>query len=195
MSQWIDNLMQQFGAWGVALLMLLENVFPPIPSEVVMPWAGYAVSQGEMNFFAAVTAGSVGSYAGAMFWYFLAKWIGRKRLVDWLEAGGWWLTLSRGDVERVDRWFERWGAWAVFLCRLIPGLRTLISIPAGFADMGLIPFSLYTAIGVVLWTTLLTMIGWWLGSNYASLSEPLGWISTGVLVILVGLWLKRLIVR
>ena len=160
-----------------------------------MPWAGYAVSQGEMSFFAAVAAGSLGSFAGAMFWYFLAKWIGRERLIQWLESSGWWLTLTRSDIDQVDRWFDRRGALAVFICRLIPGLRTLISIPAGFADMALASFSLYTAIGVVLWTTMLTLIGWWLGSNYASLSEPLGWISTAVVTILLGLWLKRLVER
>lgn len=175
--------------------MLVENVFPPIPSEVVMPWAGYAVSQGEFSFLMAVVAGSMGSFAGAMFWYWIAIWIGQERLAHWVDRHGQWLTISPRDLERTESWFARWGAAAVLFCRLIPGLRTLISVPAGFAEMPLGRFAFYTAIGTVLWTALLAALGWWLGDNYAELAGPLSWVSTGVVLLLAGIWIYRLVTR
>ncbi|WP_153557494.1 DedA family protein [Roseimaritima sediminicola] len=193
MDQWIEGILEQFGPTGVALLMLLENVFPPIPSEVVMPWAGYAVSQGRMSFWAAVLAGSIGSFAGASLWYWLARWVGQERLGRWVEGHGAWLTITPRDLEQVDKWFERWGAWAVLLCRLIPGLRTLISVPAGVAEMPVGRFHLFTALGTIAWTALLAGIGWYLGDQYGDLAGPLGWVSTAVVLGLLLWWLTRLV--
>lgn len=156
MEQWVQDFLERFGVFGVGVLMLVENVFPPIPSEVVMPWAGYSVSQGDTSFIAVVAAGSAGSFAGALFWYFLARWIGKAQLSRWIEGHGAWLTITSRDLDRVDQWFERWGSTAVLVCRMIPGLRTLISVPAGFAELSLRRFAIFTAIGTVLWTTLLT---------------------------------------
>ena len=193
MDEWIRNTLEQSGLLGVGLLMLAENVFPPIPSEVVMPWAGFTASQGEMSLWGVIVAGSLGSFTGAMFWYLLARWIGKERLIRWVQRHGWWLTLSERDVERTDAWFDRWGGIAVLLCRMIPGIRTLISVPAGFSGMGLAKFSLYTAIGTVLWTALLAAIGWWLGDNYQNVAGPLGWVSTIVVGGLLAWWLFRLV--
>ena len=193
MTDWMTEILKQYGSLGVGFLMLLENIFPPIPSEVVMPWSGYAVSQGEVTFLGTITAGSLGSFAGAMFWYLLAKQIGGDRLRGWADRHGAWLTVSRGDLERTERWFEKWGSAAVLLCRMVPGLRTLISVPAGIAEMPIGRFSLFTAIGTVIWTTLLAVIGWWLGDNYSNLVGPLGWVSNVVVAVLVLIWLYRLI--
>ncbi|KAA5542611.1 DedA family protein [Roseiconus nitratireducens] len=195
MTSWIQEFLEQFGAAGVGALMLLENIFPPIPSEVVMPWAGYSVSQGNMSFWAAVGAGSVGSFAGAMFWYLLARWIGQERLKYWVRRHGWWMTLSEGDIRRTEDWFESWGSLAVLVCRLIPGVRTLISVPAGFAEMPTGKFSLYTAIGTIAWTALLAGLGWWLADNYGSLAKPLSYVSTAVVLGLFGWWLYRLVTQ
>lgn len=192
MDAWIENLLNEMGVGGVALLMFVENLLPPIPSEIVMPWAGYAVSQGEMSFLAAVLAGSAGSFLGAAFWYFIARYVGAESLRRWIDRHGWWLTLDQRDVDQTIRWFDRWGGPAVLLCRLIPGIRTLISIPAGFSHMPVGVFSLYTAIGTVAWTAILTGIGWWLGNRYADLSGPLSWVSTGVVTAFVVWWLVRL---
>ncbi|WP_168567110.1 DedA family protein [Crateriforma spongiae] len=192
MDRWIQDFLEQFGAIGVGVLMLVENILPPIPSEIVMPWAGYSVSQGDNPFWGVLVAGSLGSFAGAMFWYYLARWIGRQRLANWVAGHGAWLTITPEDLDRVDAWFDRWGAWAVFGCRMVPGLRTLISVPAGFSDMPPGKFSLYTAIGVTAWTALLAGVGWYLGENYADLAGPLGWISTLVMVVLIAWWLLRL---
>lgn len=193
MDQWIESILEQFGAFGVGMLMLLENVFPPIPSELVMPWAGYSVSQGQSSFIAVVIAGSTGSFVGAYAWYWVARRIGKERLATWVDKHGAWLTISRNDIDQVDRWFERWGAAAVLLCRLIPGLRTLISVPAGFADMPAAKFSAYTAIGTVAWTALLAVIGLWLGKNYGDLAGPLSWVSSGVIAVMLAIWVYRLV--
>ncbi|KLU05990.1 lipoprotein B [Rhodopirellula islandica] len=193
MDQWIETVLEQFGAFGVGMLMLLENVFPPIPSELVMPWAGYSVSQGQSSFLAVVISGSLGSFAGAWAWYWGARRIGKQRLAAWVDQHGAWLTISRDDIDRVDRWFGEWGAAAVLLCRLVPGLRTLISVPAGFAEMPPFKFSVYTAVGTVAWTSLLAVIGWWLGKNYGDLAGPLSWVSTGVIALMVAIWLYRLV--
>ncbi len=195
MTEWIKDFLEQFGSVGVGVLMLVENIFPPIPSEVVMPWAGYAVSQGETSFVAVVLAGSIGSFIGAMAWYYVARWIGKPRLQRWIEGHGAWLTITPRDLDRVDEWFESWGATAVLICRMIPGVRTLISVPAGFADMPVGRFSLFTAIGTVLWTALLAGLGWWLGDQYSNLAKPLGWVSTGVIVLMFGWWIWRLIAQ
>ena len=192
MDEWIRNTLEQSGLLGVGLLMLAENVFPPIPSEVVMPWAGFTASQGKLSLAGVIAAGSLGSFAGAMLWYLLARWIGKERLIRWVQRHGWWLTLSERDIERTDAWFDRWGGIAVLLCRMIPGIRTLISVPAGLSGMGLSKFSVYTAIGTVLWTALLATIGWWLGDNYQSVAGPLGWVSTIVVCTLLAWWLFRL---
>ncbi|PAY20289.1 alkaline phosphatase [Rhodopirellula sp. SM50] len=191
MSDWIHDILDQFGLIGVGLMMLAENIFPPIPSEVVMPWAGYAVSQGDLSFVGVVTAGSVGSFIGALLWYLFAKWLGQERLTTWVQRHGWWLTLSRSDIEQMNKWFERWGHWAVFSCRMIPGLRTLISVPAGFAAMPIGKFCLYTALGTVLWTALLAALGWWLADHYEQLVAPLSWVSTVVVASLFVWWLVR----
>ncbi|QEG43163.1 DedA family protein [Roseimaritima ulvae] len=193
MESWIKETLDQLGVFGVGVLMLIENIFPPIPSEVVMPWAGYSVSQGNSSFIGVVVAGSIGSFIGAAVWYYLARWIGKERLAGWVERHGAWLTISPKDLDSVDAWFERWGAAAVLGCRLIPGLRTLISVPAGFADMPQGRFLLYTAIGTVIWTAALAGLGWWLGDNYGDLAGPLGWVSTAVVAGLLLIWLWRLV--
>ncbi|PHQ32927.1 DedA family protein [Rhodopirellula bahusiensis] len=193
MEQWIKTILEDFGAFGVGALMLIENVFPPIPSELVMPWAGYSVSQGNASFIVVVIAGSLGSFAGAWAWYWLARRIGKERLATWVDDHGAWLTISRDDINRVDRWFENWGAAAVLGCRMIPGLRTLISVPAGFANMAPAKFSIYTAIGTVAWTALLTSIGLWLGKNYSDLAGPLSWVSSGVIALMFAIWVYRLV--
>ncbi len=195
MSESIVKLLETFGAAGVGFLMLVENVFPPIPSEIVMPWAGYAASQGKVSFLAIVVAGSIGSFAGAALWYWLAVRIGQDRLMKWAERHGRWLTISPSDIENTSEWFARWGGTAVLVCRMIPGIRTLISVPAGFAGMPFGKFSAYTAIGTVLWTTLLAGIGYWLGDNYGNLSSILNWVSTLVVGGMFLWWLWRILTR
>ena len=159
-----------------------------------MPAAGFAAEQGRLSFWGVVLAGVAGSVAGALPWYFIARWAGTERLQRWVNWYGKWLAISGSDVEKADRWFDRYGAWAVLLCRVVPGVRTLISVPAGFSEMPLGRFLLCTAAGTAVWSLLLAWIGWKLGENYATVGKYLSWIGGAVLILLVAwfiVWVYR----
>lgn len=187
MFDWITGLVEDGGLWGVALLMFLENVFPPTPSEVIMPLAGYAAAQGQIDLWGAVAAGSLGSLAGTSVWYALGRWVGTPRLKRWTARHGRWLTLTPAEVDRASDWFERRGPWAVFLGRLVPAVRTLISVPAGMARMPPGRFLLFTGLGTAIWTALLALAGYLLGSRYEAVSDWMGPVSN-VVVGAVLLW-------
>jgi membrane protein DedA with SNARE-associated domain len=192
-TDWIVQVIDELGAAGVALLMLLENVVPPIPSELIMPFAGFhAASQGS-SFWLAVFAGSAGSLAGTGLWYLLARRAKEDRFRSFLERHGRWLAMHVDDLDRAKRWFEKHGTAAVFLCRLVPGLRTLISVPAGFCHMRLVPFFVYSAAGTFLWSLALAYLGQELGENYNEVSEYVGHVSNAVLGVLVAVYLWRVI--
>lgn len=194
MVEWITNTMNSLGYWGIGLLMFLENLFPPIPSELIMPLAGFTVAQGKLNFALVVLAGVVGTVIGAIPWYYIGKIFGEQRLKSWADKYGKWLTISSKDIDKAKRWFDRHGGKAVFLCRLVPGVRTLISLPAGMCEMPLVPFFLYSTIGTTLWVGLLTYAGYLLGDNYELVDEYLGPVSKIVLVTLIialVLWVVR----
>ena len=152
MFDWIVGMVQGGGYGAVALLMFLENVFPPIPSELIMPLAGFVAAQGRLNLVLVLVAGSVGSLAGALFWYWIGLKVGSERLARFAQDHGRWLTLTPREVRAADKWFDRHGGKAVFLGRLIPGVRTLISVPAGVSGMRFGRFVLYSGLGTVLWT-------------------------------------------
>ena len=186
MFDWITSIVQQMGSPGIALLMFLENVFPPIPSELVMPLAGFVAERGQFPLWGAIVAGSIGSLAGAIGWYVLGRRVGERRLRRWVDRHGRWLTLSCADIDRSKSWFERHGGTAVFIGRLIPGVRTFISVPAGFARMAPVPFVLYSALGTVLWTALLAFAGKLLGANYERVGQyldPVTWVVLGAFVV------------
>src|SRR5690349_24638888 len=132
MFAWITGVITGLGCVGVAGLTLLENVFPPIPSELVIPMAGFVAATGDLNLGLVIAAASVGSLAGALVWYEVGRRVGEQRLRGWVDRYGRWLTLSAEDVDRAQEWFRRRGAVAVLLGRLVPGVRTLVSLPAGF---------------------------------------------------------------
>ncbi|ERT05651.1 hypothetical protein M595_4406 [Lyngbya aestuarii BL J] len=165
--------------------MLLENIIPPIPSEVIMPLAGFTIAEGKLSFIGVILSGVVGSILGALPWYYLGKNWGEKKLRKWIEWRGQWLTLSVEDLERSQEWFNRYGNWVVLLGRVIPGIRTYISIPAGLENMQLFSFLVYSTVGTTLWISFLTIIGYWLGDNYTLVKQFLSPISTLVIVILL----------
>lgn len=194
LAEWIPNIMNQLGYVGVALLMFLENLFPPIPSELIMPLAGFTVAKGQMSFLPAVIAGVVGTIIGAYPWYFLGKFLNEERLEHLAEKYGKWLSISSKDIYKANNWFNTHGGKAVFLCRLVPGVRTLISLPAGINEMPLLPFTLYSTVGTTLWVGFLTFAGYKLGDHYDLVDEYLGPLSKIVLLALVcflGLWIAR----
>lgn len=194
MTEWIVDIMTSLGYVGIALLMFLENLFPPIPSELIMPLAGFTIAQGKMQFTPAVLAGILGTVLGTLPWYFLGKFVGEDRLRLWADRYGKWLTLSANDIDKADRWFKQHGLKAVFFCRLVPGIRTLISLPAGLNNMNLVQFLIYSTLGTSLWIILLTVAGYKLGTHYDLVDRYLGPVSKIVVISLAiwfGLWILK----
>ena len=182
MSNWIKSVIEQFSYPGIVFLMLLENVFPPIPSELIIPLSGFVSTQGRLSIVGVIIAGTLGSLAGAVVLYYVGRGIGAERLRRWTAAHGRWFGLSTGDLDKSDKWFKRHGAKTVLVGRVVPGVRSLISIPAGVAGLDLRVFLLYTTLGSALWTTGLALAGRLLGRNYEQVEHVVGPVSTAVVV-------------
>ena len=182
MFEWITSIIRRLGYTGVAILTLLENVFPPIPSELVIPLAGYVAAQGDLRLWLVIVMGTVGSLAGAWLWYELGRRIGERRLRAWVERHGKWLTLGTKDIDRAQDWFRRHGGAAVFFGRLVPGVRTYVSLPAGFSGMPLPAFLLYSALGTALWTSALAGAGVLLRANFNRVSDSLNVVTNGLFI-------------
>ena len=173
------------GYVGIVFLMFAENVFPPIPSEVIVPLAGFMVSKGELTFVGVVVAGTLGSVLGSLPFYYIGRKIEEKRLRQLTQKYGRWLTISEYDIDRSKKWFDKYGGWTVFFCRLIPGIRSLISLPAGIEQMNLLSFVLWSAAGMALWTTILTAAGYLLRNNFEKVEDyldPFVYIIIGALI-------------
>ncbi len=194
MFEWITRVIARLGYLGVATLTFLENLFPPIPSELVIPLAGFVAAEGDLRLSLVIIMGSVGSLAGATVWYAVGKRIGEHRLRTWVARHGKWLTLSVQDVERAQLWFRRHGAAAVFFGRLMPGVRTFVSLPAGFSAMPLAPFLLYSALGTTLWTAALAYAGVLLQANFTLVGDYIN-LATNALLAVGGIMLVRRYIR
>ena len=195
MFDWITQIVSEYGYPGIVLLMLGENIFPPLPSELIMPLAGFVAAQGELNPVLVVLAGTLGSVLGALPWYYAGRRLGEERICALAARHGRWLTLDDKDVGKAIRWFERHGRMAVLLGRLIPTVRTLISVPAGMARMPLAPFLLYSSLGSLLWTAALAAAGYLLEANYRLVGDYLDRASKIILGLIVLTYLWRLITR
>lgn len=193
MASWIENIIDTFGVAGIAFLMFLENVFPPIPSELIMTLAGFAASRGDASIIAVTLAGVAGSLAGAVFWYVVGRLFDHERVKRLADTHGRWLTVSRRDVEKADDWFDNHGHWAVLVGRLIPTVRTLISIPAGLSEMPVGRFLVFTALGTSMWTALLAAVGYWLGNDYQRVQQWLDPVSTAVVILIALVYVWRFI--
>jgi membrane protein DedA with SNARE-associated domain len=187
---WVRNTVSSGGYPALAGLILAENLFPPIPSELILPLAGYYVGQGEMAFVLAVLAATLGSLAGALLLYVIARFGGR-RLV--LKLGN-VLRVKEKDLDRSDEWFDRHGGWVVLFGRLVPGARSLVSIPAGLSEMPILKFTALTAAGSTAWNAALIGAGWALGEHYEKVGGIVGPIGTAV-VALTALAVLALVVR
>lgn len=184
------SLINSGGYFGIVFLMFVENVFPPIPSEFIMPLAGFMVTQGNFSLVGIIIAGTFGSVIGALPLYYLGNRLGEEKLKDFADRHGKWLTLSREDVEKSQKWFGKYGAWAVFFCRLVPGIRSFISIPAGINRMNLLSFLFFTILGSAIWTSFLAYAGYFLGSNFREIEKYLDVVSYAVFgsIIVIYLW-------
>ncbi|MDX1931091.1 MAG: DedA family protein [Capsulimonadales bacterium] len=180
---------------GIFFLMALENIFPPIPSELIMPVAGFKAGSGELNLWGAILAGSLGSLLGQTVLYYLGRKIGADRLKEWTEKHGEWVGLAPEDIDNGEKWFEKHGNKAAFFGRLVPGLRSLVSIPAGLHEMPRTKFLLYSGAGTLIWTAALAFLGQILGRNFEAIGQYIGIISKVVLGGLLAYFLFRIAKR
>jgi len=188
---WITQLIERAGYLGIALMMFLENVFPPIPSWLVMTLAGFEASSGRFSPFMVVLAGTAGSTLGAVCWYMVGRLVGVERLRVFAGRHGHWLTLTPAQVDRADRWFDRYGARAVTFARVVPVVRTFISIPAGVFEMDLRQFILFTAIGDAMWNGMLTTAGYVLRSQYDQVRNYINPVASVVLAVVITTYVVR----
>lgn len=192
MDDWIIHLVEWGHYWGVALLMLLETVFPPIPSEVIMTVAGVSAARGNMNLGGAIAAGTAGAMLGNWMWYWLAVKFGEKRMQVFISRYSRWLTLDWAEIERGHGLFRKHGPVIVLIARMLPTLRSLISIPAGLFGMSLGRFLIFSTIGTAGWSSALAGAGYFLGSQFKDVEKWIGPLSTAVIVGIVATYVWRL---
>lgn len=190
MTEFIVDLTAWGGYFGIFVLMVLENVFPPIPSEVIMGLGGLAVARGQMRLVPLIVAGTAGTVAGNYVWYAIGRRLGTERLRPFVERHGRWLTMDWQHVLELDRFFRRRGQWVVFVFRFMPAFRTMVSLPAGMARMPPLRFLAWTAAGSAIWSSGLAYAGYALGANFRELDRYLGpaAIVLTVAIVLGYLW-------
>jgi membrane protein DedA with SNARE-associated domain len=186
MIEWVTNIVAAGGWPGVLALMFLENVFPPIPSEVIMPLAGFAAARGQMSFTLALIAGIVGTLLGNVFWYELSRMIGADRVRPLVGRYGRWFAVGEDDLRKAEQTLAKYGPFALSFGRLLPGIRTVISIPAGLIRIPRGLFYTYTALGSAVWITFLISAGYFLEEHYDQLESWLKPLSYVVLAGIVG---------
>lgn len=198
MEKWIIEFMNEFGYTGVLLLIMFENVFPPIPSEVILTFGGFMTTYSNMTKLGVVVAATIGSVAGAIILYSVGLLLGVNRLERVVDRWGKYLRLTRKDIYRADAWFDKYGPWTVFFCRLIPLIRSLISIPAGMSNMNFPLFILLTTLGSLIWNGILVSIGVSVGGNwreivaYMDVFSSVIYVGIGISGVVVMSWYIRL---
>ncbi|GGR86309.1 hypothetical protein GCM10010169_33290 [Micromonospora fulviviridis] len=180
LTGWVASIIDAFGAVGVALLVALESIVPPIPSEVVLAMAGYLAAEGRFNVVLIVLAATAGSLLGALVLYWLGAALGEERLKRWLDRIP---LVDREDLEKADRWFERHGRWAVLIGRVVPVVRSLVSVPAGANRMPLGEFVLLTTLGSGVWNTLIVGAGFALGSRWERVNQYSDWFNYAIFAV------------
>lgn len=198
MEQWLMHMMEQFGYFGIALLIFLENLFPPIPSEIVLTFGGFLAGEHKLSLILVILSATAGSVLGAMLLYALGMWIGKKRIYRFVEKYGMYLYIKKSDIDKTVHWFEKYGHWTVFFCRFIPVLRCLISLPAGMTRMNFWQFVSFSALGALIWNGVMIYLGKAVGSHWHSVLGYIDYYSKffiGILIILclviIWKWLGR----
>ena len=192
MSDWVVRLIEQSGYLGVGFLMFLETIFPPIPSEVIMPVAGVAAAQGKLGYLPVVASGTAGAMLGNVVWYRAARALGVDRLKPVIDRYGRWLTISWPEVERAQSWFGKHGMAFVLIGRLMPTIRSLVSVPAGLLRLRFRTFFIASLIGTAAWTAVLAGAGYKLEENVDQVDKMVGPASNAILVVLAAAYLWRL---
>jgi membrane protein DedA with SNARE-associated domain len=191
MADWVIDLIDKTGYVGVFFLMLAETVFPPIPSEVIMPVAGLAAARGTMTLWGVIVSGTAGAMFGNFFWYLLARVIGIVRFKPFIEKYGRWLTLDWPDVEKAEQMFGRFGSFIVFVGRMLPTVRSVVSIPAGLLRMRLKRFLFWSSVGTAAWSSALALAGYVLGRSFNDVEKIVGPLSMAVIALIVGAYIWR----
>lgn len=198
MEQWLMHMMEQFGYFGIALLIFLENLFPPIPSEIVLTFGGFLAGEHKLSLILVILSATAGSVLGAMLLYALGMWIGKKRIYRFVEKYGMYLYIKKSDIDKTVHWFDKYGHWTVFFCRFIPVLRCLISLPAGMTRMNFWQFVSFSALGALIWNGVMIYLGKAVGSHWHSVLSYIDYYSKFFILILIVLciiviwkWLSR----
>ena len=191
MTDWIISFIEGTGYLGIAVLMLLENVFPPIPSELVLPFAGYVAATGKLHPAGVLLSAVTGSLLGALPWYWAGRKLGHGGLQRFAQRHGRLLTLEPQDIDRAQHWFKRHGPASVGFGRLVPAVRSVISMPAGVGRMAMPSFLLWSLVGTFFWSGLLLGVGYVLQSRYEEAQDAIEWITRGVVAFMIGAYLWR----
>ncbi|MFB1050126.1 DedA family protein [Paraliobacillus sp. JSM ZJ581] len=186
MQDWLLEIMNNYGYIGIIFLIAVENIFPPIPSEVILTFGGFLTTTTSLTMFGVVIASTLGSVFGAVVLYVVGASISTATLKKFVAKRGHYLRLEQNDVDRAIHWFNKYGAWSVFICRFIPLIRSLISVPAGLAKMRFIPFLLLTTIGTLLWNTVLVGLGAYVGASWNEIVTYMDTYSN-ILYVVLGL--------
>ncbi|MGG0177039.1 DedA family protein [Gottfriedia acidiceleris] len=198
MQNWIIETMDTFGYLGIFLLIALENIFPPIPSEVILTFGGFMTTESSLSKIGVIFFSTLGSVIGAIILFWIGTLLDINTLEKIVERWGHFLRLTKKDVHKADEWFSKYGVWTVFFCRLIPLIRSLISIPAGMARMNFWIFLLFTTLGSLIWNTILVLVGASVGASWEKIvgymdvysSIIYGFLAIG-LVIFIFLFIKK----
>ncbi|MGP4038286.1 DedA family protein [Gracilibacillus sp. D59] len=166
MQDWFFTVMNEFGYLGIMFLIALENIFPPIPSEVVLTFGGFFTTVSSLHIVGVILSSTAGSVLGAIVLYLVGMLLNIQRLERIIDKWGHILHLKKEDIHKADIWFEKYGYWTIFFCRLIPVVRSLISIPAGMANMNVTLFLLFTTLGTFIWNTVLVLLGAYVGESW-----------------------------
>ena len=193
MTDRLIDLVEAWGYLGIAIAMLMENVFPPIPSEVIMGLTGMAVADGRLTFAGAVLAGTAGAVLGNLFWYAVGRVVGYHRFKPLIDRWGRWLTLDWEEVEKIHAIFLRYDRAFVFWARFLPTVRTMISLPAGMLKMPLPSFLLWTILGTAVWNSVLIGAGYILKNEFSQFEDYYGPVSIILIVAVVALYLYRVV--
>jgi membrane protein DedA with SNARE-associated domain len=184
MQEWIINTMNQFGYAGIALLIAIENIFPPIPSEVILTFGGFMTTKSSLNIWLVLLSATTGSTAGAIVLYYIGRLVTPERLGRFIDRWGFLLQLKTQDILKAENWFNRRGSLTVFFCRFIPIVRSLISIPAGMAKLKMSKFLLYTVSGTAIWNVILINLGAFAGEKWSIIADYINTYSYVVFVLL-----------
>ncbi|MCM2677268.1 DedA family protein [Alkalicoccobacillus plakortidis] len=197
MEEWIMTFMEEYGYFGVFLMIALENLFPPIPSEVILTFGGFMTTTTNLSVTGVIIASTLGSVIGAAVLYGVGLLLDVAKLEKIIDRFGPILRLKREDLYKADAWFDRYGIWTVFFCRMIPLIRSLISIPAGMSNMPFFLFLLFTTLGTIIWNTILVLLGARLGESwedvlgYMAVYSDIAYVAIAVIAILVVIWYIR----